>query len=209
MLGAEGFQNYIKKYQDKLAQAQRRLSKKKKFSENWKKQKKQIQKIHSKIAHVRKDFQNKLSTKLSNSHAMIVVEGLKIGNMSRSASGTLDNPGKSVKAKSGLNKSILDQAWGEFKRQISYKLTWKGGIYLEVPAPYTSQRCSACGVKDKASRQNQESYQCTSCGYEANADINAAKNILAAGHAVLACGEDALATSMKQEPLGKSNLVPA
>ena len=201
--------NPFKKYQDKLAQAQQRLSKKKKFSENWKKQKKRIQKIHSKIAHVRKDFQHKLSTKLSNSHAMIVVEALKIGNMSRSASGTLDDPGKNVKAKSGLNKSILDQAWGEFKRQIGYKLVWKGGIYLEVPAPYTSQTCSVCGEKDKASRQSQERYVCTSCGYEANADINAAKNILAAGHAVLACGEDALATSMKQEPLGMSNLVPA
>lgn len=199
----------FKKYQDKLAQAQRRLSKKKKFSGNWKKQKKRIQKIHSKIAHVRKDFQHKLSTKLSNSHAMIVVEALKIGNMSRSASGTLDHPGKNVKAKSGLNKSILDQAWGEFKRQISYKLAWKGGIYLEVPAQYTSQKCSACGEKDKASRQNQERYVCTSCGYAANADINAAKNILAAGHAVLACGEDALAASTKQEPLGTSNLVPA
>lgn len=199
----------FKKYQDKLAQAQRRLSKKKKFSGNWKKQKKRIQKIHSKIAHVRKDFQHKLSTKLSNSHAMIVVEALKIGNMSRSASGTLDHPGKNVKAKSGLNKSILDQAWGEFKRQISYKLAWKGGIYLEVPAQYTSQKCSACGEKDKASRQNQERYVCTSCGYAANADINAAKNILAAGHAVLACGEDALATSMKQEPLGTSDRVPA
>ncbi len=201
--------NPFKKYQDQLAKAQRRLSKKKKFSENWKKQKKHIQKIHSKIAHIRRDFQHKLSTKLSNSHAMIVVEALKISNMSRSASGTLDNPGKNVKAKSGLNKSILDQAWGEFKRQISYKLAWKGGIYLEVPAPYTSQTCSVCGEKDKASRQGQERYVCTSCGYEANADINAAKNILAAGHAVLACGEDALATSMKQEPLGTSNLVPA
>lgn len=201
--------NPFKKYQDKLAQAQRRLSKKKKFSENWKKQKKRIQKIHSKIAHVRKDFQHKLSTKLSNSHAMIVVEALKIGNMSRSASGTVEDPGKNVKAKSGLNKSILDQAWGELKRQIGYKLVWKGGIYLEVPTAYTSQTCSVCGAKDKASRQSQACYVCTRCGYEENADINAAKNILAAGHAVLACGEDALAASMKQEPLGTSNLVPA
>ena len=97
------------------------------------------------------------------------------------------------------NFSHLDQAISK----------WKGGIYLEVPAPYASQTCSVCGAKDKASRQSQERYQCTSCGYEANADINAAKNILAAGHAVLACGEDALAASMKQEPLEKSNLVPA
>ena len=71
---------------------------------------------HRKIVHVCKDFQHKLSTKLSNSHAIIVVESLKIGNMSHSASGTLDNPGKSVKVKPGLNKSIFDQAWGKFKR---------------------------------------------------------------------------------------------
>ena len=103
----------------------------------------------------------------------------------------------------------VEQAWGEFKRQISYKLAWQGGIYLEVPAAYTWQTCSACGKKDKASRRDQENYQCTSGGYEANADINAAKNILAAGHAVLACGEIPLGVSMKQELLRTSNPLAA
>ena len=78
-----------------------------------------------------------------------------------------------------------------------------------MPAAYTSQTCSACGKKDKASRRDQENYHCTGCGYEANADINAAKNILAAGHAVLACGEAPLGALMKQEPLRMSDQLVA
>jgi putative transposase len=133
---------------------------------------------------------------------MIVVEALKIGNMSRSASGDIDNPGRQVKAKLGLNKSILEQGWGEFKRQLGYKMEWLKQVFLEVPAQYTSQDCSQCGHRDKENRKTQSDFACMKCGHQENADINAAKNILAAGHAVLACGEDALATSVKQEPLG-------
>ena len=201
--------NAFKKLQSKLAKGQRCLSKKKKFSENWKKQKRKIQKIHSKICYIRRDFQHKLSTNLSKKHAMIVVEGLKINNMSKSAGGTTDNPGKNVRAKSGLNKAILDQGWSEFKRQIKYKIEWLGGIYVEVNPSYTSQKCSSCANIDKNSRINQSKFCCMSCGYTENADINAAKNILAAGHAVLACGENALAISMKQEPLNMGDLVSA
>jgi len=140
---------------------------------------------------------------------MIVIEGLKISNMSKSASGTIENPGKNVRAKSGLNKSILDQGCSEFKRQIKYKIEWLGGVYVEVDPSYTSQRCSSCENIDKNSRRTQSKFCCISCGYTENADINAAKNILAAGHAVLACGETALADSVKQEPLNMGDLVSA
>lgn len=193
----------------KLAKAQRKLAKKQRFSQNWKKQKAKIQKLHSKIAHVRRDFQHKLSTLLSKSHAMIVVEDLKISNMSKSAKGTLDDPGRNVKAKSGLNKSILDQGWGEFLRQLNYKLGWLGGFLLKVAPQYTSQRCHRCGHTERSNRPKQEIFCCQACGFEMNADINAARNILAAGHVVLACGESGLPFSMKQEPLGIGNLVPA
>lgn len=201
--------NAFKKLQSKLAKAQRCLAKKKKFSGKWKNQKRKIQKIHSKICNIRRDFQHKLSTNLSKNHAMIVTEGLKISHMSQSASGNAEKPGKNVKAKSSLNKSILDQGWSEFKRQIKYKLEWQGGVYVEVNPSYTSQKCSSCQNVDKNSRSTQSKFCCTSCGHTENADINAAKNILAAGHVVLACGEDALATSMKQEPLNKGDLVSA
>ena len=196
-------------YEAKLAKAQRQLSKKKHFSSNWKKQKSRIQRIHSKIANTRKDFLNKLSTQLSKNHAMIVVEDLKVKGMSSSAKGNADSPGKNVKAKSGLNKSILDQGWGELCRQLEYKLTWLGGSLLKVNPRYTSQKCHDCGHTEKANRASQSVFQCQSCGHKAHADINAARNILAAGHAVLACGERALAYSMKQEPLETGNLLPA
>ena len=140
---------------------------------------------------------------------MIVVEDLKIANMSHSAKGTMESPGKMVKAKSGLNKSILDQGWGAFKRLLKYKLEWAGGIFLMVNPKYTSQRCSCCGFTAKENRISQSLFYCQSCFYQANADTNAAKNILAAGHAVLACGEAAVLASMKQEPLGIGDLVPA
>ena len=129
--------------------------------------------------------------------------------MSRSAKGTLEQPGGNVRAKSGHNRSILDQGWGEFRRQLEYKLKWLGGIFVKVNPRHTSQRCSACKHVDPLNRQSQESFECQSCGHAENADINAAKNILAAGYAVLACGEEALAASMKQEPLGIGDLVPA
>ena len=201
--------NAFKKLQSKLAKSQRCLAKKKRFSENWKNQKRKIQKIHSNICNTRRDFQHKLSTNLSKNHAMIVTEALKINNMSKSASGTIEAPGKNVRAKSGLNRSILDQGWSEFKRQLKYKLEWLGGVYVEVNPAYTSQKCFSCACIDKNNRpkKKQSKFYCISCGHTENADINAAKNILAAGHAVLACGEDALATSVKQEPLNMGNLV--
>ena len=96
-------------------------------------------------------------------------------------------PGKNVKAKSGLNKSILDQGWGEFKRQLKYKLEWLDGILIEVNPQYTSQKCSQCGYTNKQNRTTQQSFCCIACQYNEHADINAAKNILAAGHVVIAC----------------------
>lgn len=191
----------FKQNQKRLAKSQHSLARKKRFSNNWKKQKKEVQKIHSKIFHVRRDFLHKTSTKLSKNHAMIVVEDLKILNMSRSAKGTEDAPGRNVKAKSGLNKSILDQSFGEFLRQLEYKLGWHGGVFLSVNPQYTSQRCSTCDYTDRMNRVSQERFLCQKCHHEENADLNAAKNILAAGHAVLACGEFGLPDSMKQEPL--------
>jgi putative transposase len=129
--------------------------------------------------------------------------------MSRSSKGSIEKPGKCVKAKSGLNKSILDQGWGEFRRQLSYKLEWLGGIFLKVNPRYSSQRCYRCGFTHKENRQSQSHFQCMDCGHIDHADTNATKNILAAGHAVLACGEADVLALMKQEPLGMGDLVPA
>jgi len=183
--------NMYRKLESQLSIEQRKLKNKVKFSNNWKRQQKKIRKLHGKIRNTRYDFLHKLSTKFSKNHAMIVVEALKVKNMSKSAKGTLESPGKNIKAKSGLNKSILDQGWHEFKRQLKYKLEWQGGIFLEVPPAYTSQKCSRCNYISKENRLTQEGFKCLDCNFELNADINAAKNVLAAGHAVLACGVSA------------------
>ena len=111
-----------------------------------------------------------------------------MGRLSRSAAGTVENPGKNVRAKSGLNRSILDQGWGEFKRQLQYKATWNGGKVVFVPPQYTSQQCSQCGHTEKENRKTQAKFKCLACGYETHADLNAALNILAAGLAVTAHG---------------------
>ena len=193
--------NVFRKYSEKLAKLQRLLARKVKFSSNWKKLKFRIQKLHKKIADIRSDFLHKATSTISKSHALVVVEDLQVKNMSSSASGTMENSGRNVKAKSGLNKSILDQGWGEFVRQLEYKLGWLGGVLLRVAPQYTSQKCSQCGHISKDNRKTQAKFKCMACGFEANADHNAALNILAAGHAVSACGaERARASVLKQEP---------
>ena len=116
---------------------------------------------------------------------MVVLEDLKVANMSKSASGTIKDPGKMVAAKSGLNRSILDQGWHAFKSMLSYKLEQLGGDLLLVDPRYTSQKCSKCCYTDKENRLSQAQFACMRCGHKENADINAAKNVLAAGHAVL------------------------
>ena len=124
---------------------------------------------------------------------MIACEDLKVANMSKSASGTLENRGRNVKAKSGLNKSILDQGWGMMIDMLEYKQHWQGGVLIKVNPRYTSQTCSQCQHITKENRQTQAKFECVKCGHKANADVNAAKNILAAGHAVLSaeggCGK--------------------
>ncbi|EFH4874298.1 transposase, partial [Escherichia coli] len=86
---------------------------------------------------------------------MIVIEDLKVSNMSKSAAGTVSQPGRNVRAKSGLNRSILDQGWYEMRRQLEYKQLWSGGQVLAVPPAYTSQRCACCGHTAKENRLSQ------------------------------------------------------
>ncbi|WP_370599186.1 transposase (plasmid) [Plesiomonas shigelloides] len=193
--------NSFKSNHKKLAKLQREMSRKVKFSNNWNKAKRKVQALHSRIANIRRDYLHKVTTTVSKNHAMIVIEDLKVANMSKSAAGTVSQHGRNVRAKSGLNRSILDQGWFELRRQLEYKQLWRGGQVLVINPAYTSQKCACCGHTAKENRRSQSKFECQSCGYTANADVNGARNILAAGHAVLACGEmAALGRSVKQEP---------
>jgi putative transposase len=121
--------------------------------------------------------------------------------MSRSSKGNSEQHGKRVKQKSGLNRSILDQGWGEFRRQLDYKVSWNGGTLLAVPPDNTSRTCPCCAHRSKDNRLTQAKFLCVDCGYENNADIVGAINILERGYRLLACGEPPQSgRSMKQEP---------
>ncbi len=176
-------------FKDKIKRLQKRLAKKVKFSNNWRKIKEKINRLHTKIANIRHDTLHKLSTVLSNSHAMIVLENLQIKNMTKSAKGDADNHGSMVKQKSGLNRVILEQGWGMFKTFLQYKQHWSGGQVLFVDPKYTSQTCPVCQHKNKLSRKSQSEFECVLCGHEEHADIVGAKNVLGRGHRLLSCGE--------------------
>ena len=193
--------NSFKQRAKRLASEQKALARKQRGSNNFKKQKARVTKLHTKIADARLDYLHKTSTTISKNHACVVLEDLKVANMSHSAKGDEHNPGKNVKAKSGLNRSILDQGWHTFKNLLGYKLNWLGGEQILVDAKYTSQRCSACGHTAPDNRMSQASFCCVACGQHENADLNAARNILAAGHAVLACGDISPVWARAQESL--------
>ena len=205
--------------QRRLKRYQRAVSRKIKGSCNRKKAITRLGNLHRRIARQRSDWLHKLSTELAQQHPVIVIEDLKVKSMSASARGSAAAPGRKVRQKAGLNRSIMDAAWGEFARQLGYKLAWRGGELMKVNPAYTSQRCSCCGFTDKSNRRTQEAFSCVACGHAEHADVNAAKNILAAGHAVWlsrsnpasakACREDVSraavarsqsAASTKQEP---------
>lgn len=193
--------NSFKRHEARLRRYQRAMSRKVKFSNNWKKAKARIQRIHAGIGNARRDFLHKATTAISQNHAMVCIEDLQVRNMSKSAAGSTEAPGRNVRAKSGLNKSILDQGWFEFRRQLDYKLQWNGGMLIAVPPANTSRTCPICGCVAKENRQTQAEFVCVECGFEENADVVGAINILARGHRVAACGEPVQSgRSVKQEP---------
>jgi putative transposase len=164
-----------------LRKAQRTLSRKKRGSSNRRKAIRRVAKIQMRVANARKNFLHEQTTAIANNHGTVVLEALKVRNMSASAKGTAAEPGKMVRQKAGLNRAILDQGWGGFRILLAYKLADRGGRLVEVAATYTSQTCAECGVVDARSRQDQARFVCTSCNHQANADTNAAIIILKRG----------------------------
>ena len=174
--------NAYRRAAKKKARMQRKLAGMVKYSQNWQKQQQRLARLDIRIAHCRHDFLHKLSTETSKNHAVIVLEDLQVKQMSRSAKGTVDEPGRHVAAKSGLNKAMLDQGWGTFRRMLEYKQGWRGGEVIAVNPRYTSQTCPECGHVAKENRIQQALFSCVACGHTYHADVVAAKNILALGH---------------------------
>jgi transposase len=116
--------------------------------------------------------------------------------MTRSAKGTPDSPGRNVKAKAGLNRSISRSGWGLLACRLEDKAP---GRVEKINPAFTSQRCSACGLVDRESRESQAIFRCTACNFTLNADVNAARNI-AAGYAVTARGGFGITRPANREP---------
>ena len=171
----------IKSLEQDIGKIQRRLSKEKKFSDRWKSYQKIVTQKHSKISRIRKDFLHQVSSDICKNNAIVCMENLKVKNMSRSSKGTLENPGKMVAQKSGLNRSILRQGWGMFREMCEYKTKKYGGILQVVSPRNTSRKCSSCGYTNEDNRKTQSSFSCVNCDHSENADKNAAKNIMAIG----------------------------
>jgi putative transposase len=117
-----------------------------KHSSNWRKLKGKIARLRHKEANARNDFLHQLSTEIAQSHGIVKIEKLKVRNMTASAAGSIEAPGKNVAAKSGLNRSILDQGWGMFARLLGYKLAERGGELQFVNPAFTSRTCPECHV---------------------------------------------------------------
>ena len=154
---------HFAKYERQLRIENRSLSRKRRGANNWYKQKRRLSKLHAKIGRVRRDFLHKESWKVVRDNGLIAVEDLKVKNMVRSR----------------LAKHISDASWSAFRSQLVYKSDWHGRTFVAVDSKYTSQTCSECGHKEKENRYSQAKFVCLLCGVEQNADVNAAKNILA------------------------------
>jgi putative transposase len=155
-----------------------------------------IARLRARESDRRKDWAEKASTGIVRRFDVIRVEDLQIKNMTRSARGTRENPGRNVGQKAGLNRGILRSGWGLLVRRLEDKAP---GRVEKIRPAFTSQRCSACGQVDRGSRESQAVFRCTACGFACHADVNAAINI-AAGHAVTARGGDGVTRPVNREP---------
>ena len=188
----------------RLARLQRKLARQRKDSGRRDRTKLAIARLRATETDRVRDWMEKTTTALVQAHDMIIVEGLRVGAMTRSARGTATAPGRNVRAKAGLNREILARRWGLVLRRLKDKATLAEVEVIEVDPRNTSRRCSSCGHTDPESRESQSRFRCRACGYEAHADINAALNILAAGRAVTARGGVPFAPLSREPQLGAS-----
>lgn len=196
----------FKRHQRRLGHYQRMMCRRSKSGKNWQEARRKVQKIHARIGNCRRDYLHNVTTTISKNNAMVCIEDLQVRNMSKSAAGSLASPGRNVRAKSGLNRSILDQGWFEFRRQLQYKLAWNGGALIVVSPHHTSRQCPECGHTDAANRKTQRQFRCVECGFSGNADLVGAINVLARGHRVAACGETSPARGASAQEPAEANL---
>lgn len=164
--------------------------------------------LNARIRRRRADFNAQTAVRLVRGHGLVAVEDLKVANMVRSARGTAEKPGKNVRQKAGLNRSIMSKGWGGFVLNLEHAARYHGATIVKVNPAYTSQTCAACGHCAPDNRESQAVFRCVACKHQDNADINAAINIRergielasAAGLAVAGRGDLGASRSTKRQP---------
>ena len=172
---------------DKAATLQRRIARCRRGSGSQRKLYRQLARLRHRNSVRNRNECHRITTQIVRNHDFIAVEDLRIADMTRSARGTVERPGRNVAAKSGLNRSITEQSWGIIISQLDYKTQWYGREFVKVDPKYTSQTCSGCGVVASGNRQD-KTYNCGSCGLRIDADTNAAVNILRRGLSAMGVG---------------------
>ena len=167
-------------HQKPIRRAQRAVARSKKRSNRREKRVRHLARLRRRTAVRRRHACHQITSGLIRRFDTIAVEDLRIGNMTRAAKGTTAAPGRNVRAKAGLNRSILEQSWGAILDQLVYKAAWAGRRVVTVRAAFTSQDCSACG-KRRTKPDGRERWQCENCHKEHDRDVNAAINIHRAG----------------------------
>jgi putative transposase len=181
----------------RLKVLQRRLARAKPCSNRRGKTKRAIAKLRARERDRRKDWVEKTTTDLARCFDVIRIEALDVRAMTRSARGTVEQPGARVAQKRGLNRAISQNGWGLLATRLQHKAF---GRVEQILAAYTSQRCSECGHVAPENRKSQAVFECQACNAgQCNADVNAARNI-AAGRAVTARGDLARRRSANREP---------
>ncbi|MDJ0597948.1 MAG: RNA-guided endonuclease TnpB family protein [Crocosphaera sp.] len=191
----------------KLRRKQKALSRKTKDSNNYYKARLEVARVHAQIKDARTDFLHKLTTKLVQENDLIAVEDLAIKNMVKKRCDPAPSNGARERAPRHhkLAKSISDASWGELNRQLEYKCEWYGKELIKIDRYFpSSKRCGDCGhIVDKLPLNIRE-WECPKCGTNHDRDINASKNILAAGQAVRQRGLGGLPHERLPNPFGVS-----
>lgn len=180
----------------------RRKDKRQQKSNRQQKTERRIAAMHARARRRRQDFVEQISCDLAKNHSLVVFEDLRVKSMTATAKGTIEEPGKNVRQKAGLNRAILNKGWGAVRDRTAVKALRHGHRVVAVPAAHTSRTCPECGLVDEASRATRSMFICASCGYQAHADTNAAQEILRRGIKLASAGGTPVAArpSTNREP---------
>jgi putative transposase len=167
----------LERLEARKRRAQRAVARRKRGSNRRRRAQARVARLQARQARIRRDFHHRAALDLAKRFGVAVLEDLNTRGMTASAKGTIAEPARNVRQKAGLNRAILNAGWHQFATILTYKMEERGGQVVTVPARFTSQTCSACGVVDARSRESQARFRCLACGHSDHADINAAINI--------------------------------